>query len=141
MLGISFADFAYLPASNTRGGILIAARAADVSISDVLVGCYSLTVRVRPAGQDQNAENDRSWWLSSVYGPQDDNDKALFLEEIEAVRDECSGPWALSGDFNLILNEDDKNNDRINRTNLSRFRRTVADLQLQDLHLHGRSFT
>jgi exonuclease III len=141
MLGISFADFAYLPASNTRGGILIAARAADVSISDVLVGCYSLTVRVRPAGQDQNAENDRSWWLSSVYGPQDDNDKALFLEEIEAIRDECPGPWALSGDFNLILNEDDKNNDRINRTNLSRFRRTVADLQLQDLHLHGRSFT
>jgi exonuclease III len=51
MLGISFADFAYLPASN-KGGILIVARATDVSISDVLVGCYSLMVRVWPASQD-----------------------------------------------------------------------------------------
>lgn len=44
-------------------------------------------------------------------------------------------------DFNLVLNEEDKNNNRINWANLSRFRRTVAALQLQDLHLHGRCFT
>ena len=65
----------------------------------------------------------------------------LFLEELEAIRDSCSGPWAVCGDFNLILNEADKNNARINRANLSRFRRTVEDLELQDLHLHGRCFT
>ena len=47
MLGASFRDFAYLPASSTRGGILIAGRQPDVSLSDVLVGCYSVTVRVR----------------------------------------------------------------------------------------------
>jgi exonuclease III len=140
MLGLSYSVFAYLPASNTRGGILIAAREADISMSDVLVGCFSLTVKVRHASQAE-ADDDRSWWLSSVYGPQDDSDKALFLEEIEAIRDACSGPWALAGDFNLILSEADKNNDLINRINMSRFRRTVADLELQDLHLHGRAFT
>lgn len=47
----------------------------------------------------------------------------------------------VTGDFNLILNEADKNNDRLNRVNLRRFRRTVASLGLQDVHLHGRSFT
>lgn len=112
MLGLSYSVFAYLPASNTRGGILIAAREADISMSDVLVGCFSVTVKVRHASQAE-ADDDRSWWLSSVYGPQDDSDKALFLEEIEAIRDACSGPWVLAGDFNLILSEADKNNDLI----------------------------
>ena len=63
------------------------------------------------------------------------------LEELEAIRDACPGPRAVTGDFNLILSEEDKNNDRIDRTNLRRFRRAVATLELQDLHLHGRCFT
>jgi exonuclease III len=46
MLGINFSEFAYLPASNTRGGILIAAKESECYISDVHVGCYSLTIRV-----------------------------------------------------------------------------------------------
>lgn len=73
--------------------------------------------------------------------PQDDGAKGIFLEELEAIRDTCSGPWAITGDFNLILSEADKNNDRIDRANLRRFRRTVATLGLQDMHLHGCTFT
>ena len=48
MLGMSFADFAYLPASNTRGSVLVAAKQADISLSDEHVGCYLITVRVHP---------------------------------------------------------------------------------------------
>jgi hypothetical protein len=51
------------------------------------------------------------WWLTSIYGPQEDGDKVLFPEELEAIRDACQGPWALTKDFNLILNEADKSND------------------------------
>ena len=47
--------------------------------------------------------------------------------------------WSLRA--HLILNESDKSNDRIDRANLRRFRRTVSALELQDLHLHGRRFT
>ena len=79
--------------------------------------------------------------LPSTVLDQEDRDKAIFLEELEAIRDACQGPWAVTGDFNLILNEEDKSNDRIDRANLRRFRRTVAALELQDLHLHGRAFT
>jgi endonuclease/exonuclease/phosphatase family metal-dependent hydrolase len=67
--------------------------------------------------------------------------QASFSKWREAIRDACPGPWAVTGDFNLILNEADKSNDRIDRANLRRFRRTVANLELQDLHLHGRCFT
>lgn len=82
-----------------------------------------------------------NWWLTSVYGPQDDGEKLLFLEELEAVRDACTGHWMIIGDFNLILDEADKNNARINRLNMRNFRHTVAALELQDLHLHGRTYT
>jgi len=128
MLGIAFSEFAYLPASETRGGILIAGRQPDVTISKVLVGCYSITTSIElPAITGVGPSR---WWLTTVYGPQEDGDKALFLEELEAVRDACHGPWALTGDFNLILNEADKSNDRVHRANLRRFRRTVATLEL-----------
>ena len=100
MLGIAFSEFAYLPVSETCGGILIAGRQPD-----------------------------------------EDRDKVLLLEELEAIRDACPGPWVLTGDFNLILNEADKSNDKVDRANLRRFRRTVAALELQDLHLHERCFT
>lgn len=139
LLDRDFTEFAYLPASVTRGGILIAGWRSAVSFYDVLVGCFSVTLAVESAVSSNN-DQDR-WWLTSVYGPQDDNQKAIFLEELEAIRDTCSGPWMVTGDFNLILNEADKNNDRINCANLRRFRRTVASLGLQDVHLQGRCFT
>lgn len=41
-------------------------------------------------------------------GRKEDFEKAIFLEELEAIRDACHGPWAVTGDFNLILNEADK---------------------------------
>lgn len=67
MLGSAFAEFAYLPASNTCGGILIAGRQSDVAFVDVLVGCFSITVSVVSAAQDEGTSS--NWWLTSVYGP------------------------------------------------------------------------
>lgn len=64
-----------------------------------------------------------------------------FLEELAAIRDQCSGPWAIIGDFNLILDETDKNNRRINRRTMCLFRQCVAELELLDVHLHGRRYT
>jgi hypothetical protein len=131
MHGINFCDFAYLPASDTRGGILIAGRHPEVSLGRphrMLLyhdGSHSSHLGKRTT---------ECWWLTAVYGPQEDSDKILFLEELEAIRDTCDGPWAITGDFNLILSEADKNNDRIDTANLRRFRRTIAALELQDLH-------
>lgn len=76
-----------------------------------------------------------------VYGPQLDKDKLHFLEELEAIRDTCKGPWVVAGDFTLILDPADQNNDRVNHSNMARFRRTVDTLQLKDIHLHGRTYT
>jgi hypothetical protein len=68
-------------------------------------------------------------------------EKELFLEEVAAARDACEGPWVVMGDFNLILDETDKSNGMVNRRLMQEFRHCVSDLELQDLHLHGRLFT
>ena len=60
MLGRAFTEYAYLPASSIRGGILlIAGRQADVSFSDVLVGYYSVTLSVEPA--TSNGDGQSKW--------------------------------------------------------------------------------
>lgn len=135
ILGRPFSEFAYLPTSNTRGGILVAGRQSDVSFSNVLLGCYSVTVFVEANSMAEGAQC--KWWLTIVYGPNEDGEKPIFLEELEAIRDACEGPWAVIGDFNLIMNESDKSNERIDRANPRHFRRIVHTLGLQDLHLHG----
>jgi hypothetical protein len=51
------------------------------------------------------------------------------------------GPWVLCGDFNLIYQAQDKNNDCLSRRMMGRFRHFLNDLELDELHLHGCLFT
>ena len=64
------------------------------------------------------------------------------------------GPeWLLIGDFNLICGAEDKNNNHLNLTMISRFKRVIDNLQLAEIEfflkknklaeiaLHGRKFT
>lgn len=124
-----------------------------MALSEPLIGCFSVTVAVHthggatltpataPSTAPPSDEQHDSWWLTVVYGPQEEAEKTLFLEEIAAIRGLCDGAWLLVGDFNLILDEADKNNGRINRRTMRRFRRVVAELELMDIHLHGRRYT
>jgi len=82
-----------------------------------------------------------AWWLSCVYGPQGDDNKILFLQELRRIRASCQGPWLVLGDFNLIVNAEEKNNGNLNRAMMGRFRRWINDLELIDVILHGRKFT
>ena len=82
-----------------------------------------------------------SWWLTSVYGPQGDQLKLQFLDELRSIRLSCSGTWMLCGDFNLNYRAEDKSNGRLHRRMMGRFRRLINDLELQELYLNGRRFT
>lgn len=81
------------------------------------------------------------WWLTNVYGPTARADKEDFLAELCDVRTRCPGPWLLCGDFNLIYMARDKNNGRLHRGLMRRFRGFLDDLQLEEIHLSGRLFT
>lgn len=62
-----------------------------------------------------------SWMLTGVYGPQQDQDKLLFLKEIKGLKDLTLAEWLVVGDFNLIYKVEDKSNSRLDRRMMNYF--------------------
>jgi hypothetical protein len=96
-LSRDFDDFFFLLADDTCGDILLVWKSTVVAISNPH---YSNTTITGSSG----------WWFTGIYGPQSDADKSLFLLEIKDVRDLHPGPWAVAGDFSLIVDAVDKSN-------------------------------
>jgi len=134
MLGSVFSHWVVLPAVGASGGILLAWRQDLGPATTSRVDEHSISVQFSPAGL-------QPWWLTCVYGPQGDERKILFLQELRNVRSACQGPWSVLGDFNLITNAEDKNNGILNRAMMGRFRRLINELELKELPLQGRKFT
>jgi hypothetical protein len=86
-------------------------------------------------------EENVSWCITGVYGPQTDPEKIEFMQEIADIKQHMEDRWILLGDFNLIYRVEDKNNNRINIPMLNRFKRTIDYLQLAPLQLFGRHYT
>jgi hypothetical protein len=114
-LGPGF-DYFFLPAVQTRGGILLEwrsdtgrLRTLPCALSQSRLGCNRSMARVRPGG-------------SRVYGPSTGNLKQAFLEELHELSQVCVGAWLLTDDFNMIYRVEDKNNDRLNRRPMGQFR-------------------
>jgi endonuclease/exonuclease/phosphatase family metal-dependent hydrolase len=95
----------------------------------------SVTVTITRRGDNE------AWSLTGVYGPQSDNDKILFIEEIRQLSQSVPERWLLFGDFNLIYRESDKSNDRINRRLMNTFRALLDEIEVKEMHLNGRRYT
>jgi hypothetical protein len=130
-------DYFTIPAIGTRGwgGILVAWRTDTWAASHVLRAQYSLTLKLTPMTLSD------VWWPTSIYGPQTDQEKLCFLQEIRGICAGHLGMWLLCGDFNLIYKAVDKNNSWINSRLIVAFCRFLDDLELYELHLQGRLYT
>lgn len=135
-LGRKFArNYSYLPASETRGGILIAASDAYFSFVSTAATQNTLTVQIKILHEGEE------WLLTNVYGPQRKQLKLLFIEELKNLQPRAADPWLLTGDFNLIYKTSDKNNNRVDRTLMQKFKDALDHLELKELHLHGWKYT
>jgi hypothetical protein len=74
--------------------------------------------------------------FTGVYGPQSEAAKRLFLQELQDARDLHAGPWVVARDFNMIVDAADKNQGVLHRRMMGRFRRSLSDLELKELHLN-----
>jgi exonuclease III len=133
-LGPAFDGFVYLPAVETRGGILLAWDSSVLDIDSFSFDSYAIT-------RESKTKDNARWWITTVYGPQREDDKINFLTELTERRSLYPGPWVVVGDFNLIMYASEKNNDILNRAMMARFRRFAQHLELRDLYMHGRKFT
>jgi exonuclease III len=96
MLGVKFNNnFISLPALGASGGIIVAWKARVGAALNVRIDAFSASVQFSSAIGEP-------WWLTCVYGPQGNDDKIAFLQEIRGVKSQCAGLWLLGGDFNLI---------------------------------------
>lgn len=128
-------DYVFLPAANTRGGILVAWRSDTWAVTNVSMHTYSVSAKV------QALADGNEFWLTTVYGLATDPDKPAFLQELHDLRQVRLGAWLLTGDFNMIYRAQDKNNNILNRQRIGQFRRFINDASLKELHLKGRLFT
>jgi exonuclease III len=67
--------------------------------------------------------------------------KKLFLRELKNLKQSAHPHWLIMGDFNLIYQDHDKSNTRLNRRLMSRFRRTLNHLEVKEIQLVGKKFT
>jgi exonuclease III len=73
-------NYVVLPFEGTRGGIILACSQDYYSISGVSVKRYSVSAKIKR--MVDNAE----WSLTVVYGPQSENEKVSFMQEIRKIK-------------------------------------------------------
>lgn len=100
-----------------------------------MAGEFTVSAKLEPTTSVED------WWITIVYGPQGDTDKIRFLHELRNIRVLFGERWLVIGDFNLILQAQDKSNNNLNRRLMGMFRNLVNVLELKELSLQGRRFT
>ncbi|KAJ1263332.1 hypothetical protein BS78_09G176000 [Paspalum vaginatum] len=96
-LGAKFVNnYTVLPATQTRGGILLAVSEDFFMLSNVSTSNNTITamITLKADGTER--------WITVVYEPQSDADKFLFLQELRALASQNRDRWLILGDFNLI---------------------------------------
>ena len=76
--GAKLRDCVVLPALDTRGGAAIFWDPDVVEINSHAIGQFAITAQVRLKASG------KSFWLTTVYGPTDDERKEDFLTEIRS---------------------------------------------------------
>jgi exonuclease III len=136
-VGQCFANsFAALPAVQTRGGILLAVNEGYFGLSDVRFSQHAITATITMR------DTSTQWQITVVYGPQNDDEKVMFLQELKSITaPQPHRRWLIMGDFNLIYQAQDKNNTNLNRRLMGSFKATIDELGLKEISLNGRRFT
>jgi hypothetical protein len=65
----------------------------------------------------------------------------MFIRELRQLKQGAMPEWLILADFNLIYKIQDKNNCRINKQMMSRFRRALDYLEVKEINLVGKKFT
>ena len=129
-----FKEWILLPAVGTAGGILIMWDVRRVTISDSLIGEFSVSILVK--GADSN-----SWWFSGVYGHSKVCFRDSFWDELTGLSTICGDKWCLGGDFNVIRTVQEKFNSNRNTRSMRMFDKLIRELNLKDLPLCNGQFT
>ncbi|TVU26819.1 hypothetical protein EJB05_29384, partial [Eragrostis curvula] len=128
-LPTAFTTLYSLDADGTRGGILTAWGPSIFTLSSFTTRRHTLTTTLH------STTTDLAITITNVYAPSDHRDSQIFLDGLIELAPHITGPWILAGDFNLVRDAADKNNDAINLGLADAFNSTINQLQLMELSL------
>jgi exonuclease III len=117
------------------GGMLLGVNLDVCDVGSIEEGDFFIKFHLR------NRCDDFHWCLVAVYGAAQPEFKEKFLTElVQACRNE-SLPLLIGGDFNIIRNPSEKNNDNFDRRWPFLFNAFIDDLDLMEIKMSGRRYT
>lgn len=128
-------DFDFIPSTGASGGILTAWDSNLWTCSIVIKNQLFLSCKF------ESKTDDLFFTLTNVYGPYDPTSKRAFLDLLLNLSLTISGPWAIIGDFNLILRPSGKSSTNFNSIEAMLFSDVIQSMRLQDLPLLDRRYT
>jgi hypothetical protein len=117
------------------GGILLGVNMDVLDIGSIEEGDYFVKFKLR------SRKDDFKWILVGVYGAAQPEYKESFLTELVQ---ECSRenlPILIGGDFNIIRNSSEKNNDRYDDRWPFLFNAIIDGLNLREIEMSGCKYT
>ncbi|RVW29636.1 hypothetical protein CK203_100953 [Vitis vinifera] len=97
-------EWAALPASGASGGIVILWDLIKFKCTEKVLGSFSVTVKL-------NSDEEGSFWLTSVYGPNKPLWRKDFWLELQDLYGLTFPRWCVGGDFNVIRRISEKMGD------------------------------
>lgn len=124
-----------MPSEGASGGLISICDDKVICSEEVLKSQRCLAAKVKSLGVDFQ------WAMANVYGPDEEREKALFLNSIISVQSQWPIPWCIGGDFNMIRFPQEKKRGRFISVSMSTFSNSINSQELVDLPLVGRRFT
>jgi exonuclease III len=117
------------------GGILLGVNLDTMDIGSIDDGDFFIKFKL------SDRKSDFKWVLVAVYGAAQPEFKESFLTELVQACTNEKLPLCLGGDFNIIRNSREKNNDRYDERWPFLFNELIDSLDLREIEMSGRKFT
>ncbi|XP_026440567.1 uncharacterized protein LOC113339529 [Papaver somniferum] len=125
----------YQQSVGSSGGMIILWNKDQFEVADSLVGDYSLSIACT------NIQYGFRWILTNVYGPNKPHERSSLWEELDNVCNFWDLPWCLGGDFNTVLNCNEKKGCSKTTRSMENFSHFIDEHDLVDLPLKGARYT
>jgi exonuclease III len=125
----------WLPANGHSGGMLLGLRDSVFDVGRVALGQFFISASILCRADNFKFE------FIGVYGPADHAFTQVFLQEISARVAASDLPILMGGDFNLLRDAADKNNDRVNWARMDLFNDNIASWGLREIPRTGARYT
>ncbi|XP_071683742.1 uncharacterized protein [Lolium perenne] len=125
----------WLPANGHSGGMLLGLRDSIFDVGRISLGQFFISASIMCIADNFKFE------IVGVYGPADHTHSQEFLQEISARVAVSELPILMGGDFNLLRDAADKNNDRVNWARMDAFNDNIANWGLREIPRTGARYT